>query len=142
MSTNVGTKPLTVEEACARMEAQVEKIVRLLRETTVSGQTYVTWVANVTADTATVLWPTNKHPIADVWPYRDDRACDYNDPQIRLAVQIAIVLQIGDVLGSNPLHVVPNNRRSLCYRLNDSQLKAQLLVEQLVAANVDDAIDP
>ena len=138
-NTRVTTLPLTIRAARGLVESLAQKIVEEAQKAGIK-HSYGAWVGDVMADSrhASLLHPANHSPIGQVWPYRDRRHSSYCNDQICLAVQVAIILEIGDRLDANTSAAAAEYADiSLRHSVTEAQIQARGIIEQLVAANPD-----
>lgn len=135
----VVTKPQSIQEACGQIELLAQNIVKLAKNVGI-GNSYGGWVGDIMSDSrhASILDPSNSRTIGFVWPYRNRRRHSYSDDQICLAVQVAIILEIGDRLDANASAAAAEYADiSLRHSVTEAQIETRRIIEQLVAANLD-----
>lgn len=138
-TTKVTTVPLTIREAGNSAALLAQNIVEQAQRAGI-GHSYGAWVGVVMIDSRNrwLLHPANNSPIGLVWPYCNRLRNSYSNDQIFLAVQIAIILEIGDRLDSNASAATAKDAdASLRHSVTKAQIEARRIIEQLVVANPD-----
>ena len=138
-NTRVTTLPLTIRAARGLVESLAQKIVEEAQKAGIK-HSYGAWVGDVMAEShrRSMLHPANTSTISQAWPYRNRLRSSYCDLQICLAVQVAIILEIGDRLDANTSAAAAEDADiSLRHSVTEAQIQARGIIEQLVAANPD-----
>ena len=133
----------SIKDACGQVAALAQKVEELAEKAGIHCS-YGDWVDNKMPDplVARLFHPSNSRTIELVWPYCNLGECSYSDEQIRLAVQIALIIGIGDSLDA----VAANTQSdytdlSLRHTVMEAQISAQQIIQQLVDARTD-GVDP